>query len=86
VKRIWEIAWHRFSVIQGAVSDANARLIAVLFYFTFLLPFGAVYTLFGDPMQLKIISDEHGTSRPAAKTWHERHPVPHDIDSARQQG
>jgi hypothetical protein len=86
MKRIWQIAWHRFTVIQGAVSDANARMIAVIFYFTILLPFGVIYTLVGDPLRLKPVTDENGQTRPVGQAWHERHPVHNDIDSARQQG
>lgn len=72
---ITAIAWHRFAIISGIISDANARAISVLFYFTLLVPFGIGSLLFSDPLGKK-----------AGATWHDREPVPADIDSAKQQG
>ena len=69
MREIWDIAWHRFTVIQDVVSDANARIIAVLFYFTVLMPFGIVYTLVGDPLRKKTISGKH-----VGQEWLEREP------------
>ncbi|MEM9954156.1 MAG: hypothetical protein AAFV93_06970 [Chloroflexota bacterium] len=82
---LWDIAWHRFQVIQAVVSDANARIIAILFYFTILVPFGLGYSLTGDPFMQKQVTKD-GKQRPAGQAWHDRDPVPTDINSARQQG
>lgn len=71
----WDVAWHRFNVISGIISDTTARVIAVLFYFTILVPFGIISTLFSDPLRRK-----------ESARWLERPPVPADIESAREQG
>jgi hypothetical protein len=86
VREIWDIAWHRFNVIQAIVSDANARIIGILFYFTILLPFGVAYTLLADPLRMKQVQGADGKMKPVAQTWLEREPVPTDLNSARQQG
>jgi hypothetical protein len=75
LKRIFDTAWERFNVIASVVSDANARAIAVLFYFTIVVPFGLIALLFSDPFREN-----------AKPQWFSRDPVPTDIDSARQQG
>lgn len=86
MSEIWDIAWHRFTVIQDVVSDANARIIAVLFYFTVLMPFGIIYTLVGDPLRKKIVRGQNGQISNTGQAWLEREPVPTDHDYARQQG
>ena len=73
---LWQIAWHRFSIISSIISDTNARVVATLFYFTILVPFGVGSTLFSDPMHTK----------QEDANWHEREPVPNDLESAREQG
>ncbi|MCU0513979.1 MAG: hypothetical protein MUE40_15590 [Anaerolineae bacterium] len=75
MKALFDCAWHRFSVISSIISDANARAVAVFFYFTFLLPFGIISSLFTDPLHRK-----------GKAEWHDRQPVPTDLDSAKQQG
>lgn len=74
-KTLFSIAWHRFSIITSVVSDATARIVAVLFYFTLMIPFGIASRLFSD------VLNANGTA-----TWHDREPVPTDIDSAKLQG
>lgn len=72
---IVSITWHRFSLIMAVVSDATARIISTLFYFTLLVPFGLASRLFSDAL------NRNGTA-----TWHDREPVPTDVESARLQG
>jgi len=86
VREIWDIAWHRFNVIQAIVSDANARIIAILFYFTVLVPFGVGSRLFSDPLRLKTVKSSDGKEKSVGQAWLNRDPVPSDLDSARQQG
>lgn len=76
MKELWNIAWERFSVNSAIVADFNGRLIATLFYFTILVPFGLLSSIFMDPLSRK-----SGDSR-----WLEREPVPSDISSAKEQG
>lgn len=74
-KTLFNVAWHRFSIITSVVSDATARIVSVLFYFTLLVPFGIVSRLFSDAL------DTNGSAQ-----WLDREPVPNDIDSAKLQG
>lgn len=76
MKELWQIAWERFSVNSAIVADMNGRLIALLFYWTILVPFGLLSSIFMDPLQRK--SPE--------VAWLEREPVPTDIASAKEQG
>ena len=86
MREIWDIIWHRFNVIMAVVSDANARLIAIFFYFTVLVPFGLGSRLLSDPLRQKMVTDNAGKQRPVGQEWINREPVPTDVDSARQQG
>ncbi|MGJ3238983.1 MAG: hypothetical protein ACFE0Q_09800 [Anaerolineae bacterium] len=86
MREIWDIVWHRFSVIQAVVSDANARIIALLFYFTILAPFGMGYALTSDPLLEKKITGADGKPTNVGQAWHAREPVPTDFESARRQG
>ncbi|MGB7338123.1 MAG: hypothetical protein WBC91_04455 [Phototrophicaceae bacterium] len=86
MREIFDIAWHRFNVIQGVVADANARIIAVLFYFTILMPFGLGYSLTSDPFLEKEVTNKEGKKTNAAQAWHDRDPVPTDLEIARRQG
>jgi len=76
LKALFDVAWHRFTIITSVIADAQARIISTLFYFTIFVPFGIASTLFTDPLRRKI----QGTS------WLKRDAVPTDIDSAREQG
>lgn len=68
---------NRFRVISSVIGDVNANIISIAFYFTILMPFGLVYTLFADPLRRKHFGQT---------AWLEREAVPTDIQSARQQG
>lgn len=83
---IWEIAWHRFQLIQSVVSDANARIIGILFYFTILLPFGIGYSLTSDPLMEKETIGSNGKKTNVGQAWHKREAVPNDLETARRQG
>ena len=86
LRDLWDVAWHRFNVISSIVGDANSRIIATLFYFTILVPFGIGSRLMTDPMRQNTITDDAGKTRHAGLEWMKREPVPTDIDSAKQQG
>jgi hypothetical protein len=70
--------WRRFNILQSIVADVVGRIIATLFYFIIILPFGVIMRLVSDPLHIK-----SANMKPA---WLERHPVSSDLDSARQQG
>jgi len=75
LRSIRQIAWHRFSIIASVVSDASARVVSLLFYFSILVPFGIASRLFSDVLR-----------RNGHAEWLDRDPIPTDIDSARLQG
>ncbi len=76
MREIWRIAWQRFSINSAIVAELNSRFIATVFYFTILVPFGLLSTLFMDPLRRKS----------APLRWLEREPVPTDIAAAKEQG
>lgn len=78
MRDIFSLAWARFNVITTIMGDVQGRLIATLFYYTILLPFGIGSRLFTDPLQQKVDVKE--------RTWTERHALPTDIESAHKQG
>ena len=49
LKKLWR-GWMRFGHFMG---DIVGRVVMTLFYFTLLLPFGVIITLFGDPLDMK---------------------------------
>jgi len=75
MKEIWRIAWQRFSIHSTIIAELNGRFIATAFYFSVLVPFGLLSTLFMDPLR-----------RRAAPKWLERAPLPADIAAAKEQG
>ena len=77
-KTLLQIAWERFGVITAINGDIIGRLIATLFYFTILLPFGIISTLFSDPLQRK-----GAAMKPS---WGQREPVKNDLEDALRQG
>lgn len=76
LREIVQLAWERLNVITSIIGDVQGRLIATLFYFTILVPFGIGSRLFSDPMNIKTTSN----------VWLERPPVPTDLESAKRQG
>jgi len=76
LKNLLKIAWDRFSVNSAIVADINGRFIATAFYFTIMVPFGLLSSIFMDPLR----------KRKGAASWSEREPLPTDIASAREQG
>lgn len=76
MKELLNIAWDRFSVNSAIVADLNGRFIATAFYFTIMVPFGLLSSIFMDPLR----------KRNGAASWTEREPLPTDIASAREQG
>ena len=75
---ILQLAWARLLVITGVIGDAQGRLIALLFYFTVLVPFGIGSRLFSDPLR---------RNPPAGdSTWLERPALIHTLDEAKKQG
>jgi hypothetical protein len=49
LKRAWT-GWREFGVYLG---DFQSRLLLTVFYFTVLMPYGAITAVFGDPLSLR---------------------------------
>jgi len=73
LKRVWA-AWKSFAFRLG---NFQGRLILLLFYFTILMPFGIINSVFRDPLYLK---RSNRTSY-----WFELHNESKDIQDARRQ-
>jgi hypothetical protein len=72
MKKLWQ-NWKRFGHFMG---DLLARVVLTIFYFTILLPFGLINTLFGDPLNMK------HSKKPA---WLARETGDRDMAEARRQ-
>lgn len=75
MREIWELMWSRFKVIAGIVGDVEASIIAIGFYYTFLVPFGLIARFSGKTLK------PHSTV-----AWLERPLIPSDLDAAKRQG
>ncbi len=73
LKMFWR-GWMRFGHFMG---DIVGRVVMTLFYFTLLLPFGVIITLFGDSLDMK-----HKDKAPA---WHARTTGDQTLEDARRQ-
>lgn len=78
MRPVFQLAWERFKIISTIIGDVEGRVIATLFYFTILMPFGLASRLLSDPLALK--RDE------ANPIWVDRAPSDESLDSARRQG
>ena len=76
MKQIIALSWGRFKIIAAIIGDVQGRLIATLFYFTILVPFGLASRMFSDPLHLKETN----------AAWVEREPVPEALEAAQRQG
>ncbi len=73
--KIGQLAWKRWTIIGEVYGDFQARLIAVLFYFTIFAPFALIARLSSDPLHLRQIN----------KRWIERPPVSSTVEDAQRQ-
>jgi len=75
VKSIVQHAWWRFGIITSIIGDFQGRVIATLFYFTILVPFGIGSRIASDPLQI----------RARGSQWLGRTEVGRDLDAATRQ-
>ncbi len=78
MRDIVHFAWQRFKIITAVIGDVQGRLIATLFYFTVLVPFGIASRIFSDPLNMK-------RSSPTTN-WLDRVPVSEQLEAAKRQG
>jgi hypothetical protein len=69
--------WSRWRALSQKAADTQARVLLTIFYFTVMLPFGVVFGLFKDPLQIK--------RRPEGSFWLERKPTSATLEGARRQ-
>lgn len=72
---IARIAWERWKIIGEVYGDFQARLFAVLFYFTIFVPFALGVRLLSDPLHIR---------KPSTQ-WIPRNPVGHTVEDAQRQ-
>lgn len=78
MREILSLMWNRLGIISSIVGEVVGSIIATVFYFTILAPFGLISRLSTDPMNLKsTTNDPHWLERPA---------VPAEIEAAKRQG
>ncbi len=75
LSQVGRIAWNRWKIIGEAFGDFQARLFAVLFYFTIFAPFALGVRLLSDPLHLR---------KPTTR-WLDRAPVGNTPEEARRQ-
>ncbi len=71
-------AWSRWKIIGGVVGDAQGRVIAIVFYYTIMAPFGLGVSLFSDPLRVK-------KSAGSSSAWVEREQVSSQLEDSRRQ-
>ncbi len=76
--KIFRLARERLGVIAGVIGDVQAKVIAVLLYWTAVLPFGLVYRFTGDPLRRKLPSN--------TSYWMDREAVSTELTQAQKQG
>ena len=78
MREIISFAWKRLTIISTIIGDVQGRVIATVFYFTILLPFG---------LGSRATSDRLNTRTSFESTdWTDREPISTDLDAAKQQG
>jgi hypothetical protein len=78
LSEIFGLAWKRLLVITGVIGDAQGRLIALLFYFTVLVPFGIGSRMLSDPLRRNLPADQ--------SAWVDRAVLIHTVEEAKKQG
>ena len=77
MQEILLLAWSRFKIVASIIGDAQSHVIATLFYYTFLLPFGlfARYT-----------NNRKNTHDDSSPQWLDRSAISSDLEIAKRQG
>lgn len=78
MRDVLALMWERLKIIAAIIGDVQGRLIAILFYFTILVPFGIGSRLLSDPLRLRLA--------PNSKYWLNRPPVENALEAASRQG
>ncbi|MEL6269416.1 MAG: hypothetical protein AAFU54_11655 [Chloroflexota bacterium] len=73
----FKLARERLAVITGIIGEFLGSFIAIVFYWTFFVPFSLISRAGEDPLRRKIEGNAF---------WLERDPVPGDLEKAKKQG
>ncbi len=73
----FKLARARMAIIASIIGEFIGGFIAILFYWTFFVPFALIARTTSDPLQRKAANRDY---------WQPRDPVPTDLDSAKKQG
>ena len=71
-------AWRNWTELTHYMGDFQARLLLTLLYFTWLLPFGLLLRLFGDPLDIR-------RAPPESTGWKKRAVQQRDLQALRRQ-
>lgn len=77
MREILELLWSRFKIIAAIIGDFQSRVIATVFYYTVLAPFGLIARFFVRSLDIQPDSSPQ---------WLERPPVLSDLEIAKRQG
>lgn len=69
--------WSRWRELSQKAADTQARILLTVFYFTVMLPFGVVFGLLKDPLNIK--------RRPQGTYWLDRKPSSESLADAKRQ-
>lgn len=73
----FQLARERLAIITTVVGEAVGSFLAVVFYFSFLIPFALISIFSTDPLRKRIAGNNF---------WLERDPIPSELDRAQRQG
>ena len=71
------LMWTRFKIVASIIGDVQSRIIATLFYYTILIPFGLI---------ARYSAGQRVLQNTASTGWLDRSPIPPDIEIAKRQG
>lgn len=71
--------WSEWLRVARHIGSFNARALITLVYFTLLAPFGLLYRVFADTLQLK-------TQPTSTSAWQSREALNDDLTKAHRQG
>lgn len=76
MKRFFSKLWEGWKELAQYFADFQSRWLLTTFYFTILLPFGFIASLFMDAL--------HTRRAPQGSAWVQREPHPADLESAKR--
>jgi ABC-type sulfate transport system permease subunit len=69
--------WSRWRALSQKAADTQARILLTVFYFTVMVPFGIVFGIIKDPLNIK--------HKPQGTFWLDRKPASETLADAKRQ-